>query len=148
MTKISDLQLVPHFKLSEIAGTSVVKYQKKNLEEAQKQIGKMYMLAGFAERVREIVGQPLIVTSGFRCVGLNNYLGGALISQHLNGEALDLVCKKLSVKSMYNKIKASDLKYDQMIIERNKSGSEWLHISIGSRMQRLKFEDGTYKYLD
>lgn len=148
MTQQTDMQLTPHFKLSEIAGTTVVKYQKKNLEEAQKQLGKMYMLAGFAERVREIIGRPLLVTSGYRCVSLNNYLGGALISQHLKGEALDLVCRTLSVKSMYNRIKASDLKYDQMIIEKNKSGSEWLHISIGSRMQRLKFEDGTYTYLD
>mgnify|MGYP003298015999 CR=1 FL=1 len=148
MTQQTDMQLTPHFKLSEIAGTTVVKYQKKNLEEAQKQLGKMYMLAGFGERVREIIGRPLLVTSGYRCVSLNNYLGGALISQHLKGEALDMVCRTLSVKSMYNRIKASDLKYDQMIIEKNKSGAEWLHISIGSRMQRLKFEDGTYTYLD
>lgn len=148
MTQTNDIQLVPHFSLNELAGTSVVKFQKKNLEEAKKQMGKMYMLAGFAERVREIVGYPLIVTSGFRCTGLNNYLGGALVSQHLLCEAIDIVCKKMTVKGMYNKIKASDLKYDQMIIETNKSGAEWLHISIGSRKQRLQYKDGKYTYLD
>lgn len=141
------MKLTPHFTLEELAGTTT-QYRAKNLQEAKKIMGRMYQLAGFAERVREIVGKPLIINSGYRCVSLNNYLGGALISQHLKGEALDLVCRTLSVKSMYNRIKASDLKYDQMIIEKNKSGSEWLHISIGSRMQRLKFEDGTYTYLD
>ena len=142
------MQLTPHFSLSELAGTSVVKYQKKNLEKAKEQIGKMYMLAGFAERIREIVGHPLIITSGFRCTALNSYLGGALVSQHLLCEAIDIVCNKMTVRGMYNKIKASDLKYDQMIIETNKAGSEWLHISIGSRKQRLQYKDGHYTYLD
>lgn len=142
------MNLTPHFTIEELAGTSVAKFQKKNLAEAQAQLGKMYMLAGFAERVREIVGYPLIISSGFRCVSLNNYLGGALVSQHLLCEALDIVCRKMSVKGMYNKIKASDLKYDQMIIETNKAGAEWLHISIGSRKQRLQYKDGKYTYLD
>ena len=142
------MQLTPHFTDSELCGTSVTKFQKKNLEEGTKQLGKMYMLAGFAERVREIVGYPLIVTSGYRCVSLNNYLGGALVSQHLLCEAIDIVCNKMTVKGMYNKIKASDLKYDQMIIETNKAGAEWLHISIGSRKQRLQYKDGKYTYLD
>lgn len=143
-----DFKLTPNFTFFEMVGTSVVKFQKKNMEEAKKQMGKMYMLAGFAERVREIVGYPIIVTSGFRCISLNNYLGGALVSQHLLCEAIDIVCKKMTVKGMYNKIKASDLKYDQMIIETNKSGAEWLHISIGSRKQRLQYKDGKYTYLD
>ena len=141
------MNLTPHFSLEELAGTSVIKYQNKNLTEAQKQMGKLYMLAGFAERVREIVGAPLTVTSGFRCSALNNHLGGALISQHLLCEAIDIV-SRFKVTTMYNKIKASDLKYDQMIIETNKAGAEWLHISIGSRKQRLQYKDGKYTYLE
>lgn len=142
------MQLTPHFSLEELAGTSVAKYREQNLTKAEAQLGKMYMLAGFAERVREIIGYPLVISSGYRCNALNNYLGGALASQHLLAEAIDVVCRKMTVRGMYNKIKASDLKYDQMIIEKNKAGSEWLHISIGSRKQRLKFEAGTYTYLD
>lgn len=142
------MNLTPHFTDIELCATSVTKFQKKNLSEGTKQIGKLYMLAGFAERVREIVGYPIIVTSGFRCTGLNNYLGGALISQHLLCEAIDIVCNKITVNGMYKKIKESDLKYDQMIIESNKAGSEWLHISIGSKKQRLQYKDGKYTYLD
>jgi DNA replication protein DnaC len=58
-----DFNLTPHFKFSELAGTSNEKYRLLNLDEAQKHMGKMYMLAGFAERVREIIGKPVIITT-------------------------------------------------------------------------------------
>ena len=41
--------LTPHFTIEELATTSNKEYKEKNLQEAQKQMGKMYMLAGFAE---------------------------------------------------------------------------------------------------
>ncbi len=139
--------LVPHFSLEELAVTNTSKYQRKNLEEAKQLMGKMYQLAGFAERVREIVGHPLIVTSGFRCKELNSFVGGSANSQHLLCEAIDIVCNKMTVKSLYSKIKNSDLKYEQMIIETNSKGSQWLHISIGSKKERLEYNGGKYTKL-
>jgi uncharacterized protein YcbK (DUF882 family) len=84
-----NIQLTPHFLLSEIAGTTT-KYKEENLAAAKKIMGRMYQLAGFAERIREIVGRPLIINSGYRCVKLNNAVGGSLTSQHLYAEALDI----------------------------------------------------------
>lgn len=140
--------LTPHFSLEELTTTSLADYKSKNFVEAQKNMGRMYQLAGFAERIREIVGYPLIVTSGYRCKELNIAVGGSLASQHLYGEAIDIVCKKLTVKGLFNRIKKSDLKYDQMIIETNKTGAEWLHLSIGSKKQRLEYYNGKYTQLD
>lgn len=140
--------LTPHFDLSELAFTSLTKYKKKNLEEAQQNMGRMYLLAGFAERVREIVGQPLIITSGYRCKELNSAVGGSATSQHLLCEAIDIVCNRLSVKSLFDRIKKSDLKYEQMIIETNAAGSTWLHLGIGSKKQRLEYHKGKYTLLD
>lgn len=134
--------LTPHFTLEELATTSLASYKSKNIKEAKRKMGKMYMLAGFAERIREIIGYPLIVTSGYRCTELNKAVGGALVSQHMLCEAIDIVCKENKVETMFQKIKNSDLKYGQMIIETNKAGSQWLHISIGSNKQRLKYEPG------
>ena len=142
------MNLTPHFTIEELAGTSNQKYQKLNLLKAQEQMGKMYMLAGFAERVREIVGKPLIITSGYRCSELNKAIGGALTSQHLLCEALDIVVKGMRAADVFNRIIASDLKYDQIIIERNAKGSQWVHVSIGSKKQRLQYKDGKYTYLD
>ena len=143
-----DFNLTPHFKFSELAGTSHEKYRLLNLDEAQKQMGKMYMLAGFAERVREIIGKPVIITSGFRCKELNKAIGGAITSQHTLCEAIDIVVKGMRCEDVFNRIVTSDLKYNQIIIERNKSGSQWVHISIGSYKQKLQFDGKQYIRLD
>lgn len=42
------------------------------------------------ERLRAIVGRPLVVVSGFRCPQHNRAVGGAKRSRHLSGEAADL----------------------------------------------------------
>lgn len=145
---MNDFNLVPHFTFFELCKTSVVKYQKLNLLKAQEQMGKMYMLAGFAERVREIIGKPLIITSGYRCPELNKAVGGAFTSQHVFGEAIDIVVKGMSTKDVFNRIVTSDLKYNQIIIERNKSGSQWVHVSIGGYKQKLQFDGKQYIRLD
>lgn len=142
------MNLTPHFTIEELAGTSNAQYKKLNLLKAQEHMGKMYMLAGFAERVREIIGKPLIITSGYRCPELNKAIGGALTSQHIFCEAIDFVVKGLRPEDIFNRIVTSDLKYNQIIIERNKSGSQWVHISIGSYKQKLKFDGKQYIRLD
>ena len=142
------MNLTPHFTIEELAGTSNDKYKKLNLLKAQEHMGKMYMLAGFAERVREIIGKPMIITSGYRCPELNKAIGGAITSQHIFCEAIDFVVKGLRPEDVFNRIVTSDLKYNQIIIERNKSGSQWVHISIGSYKQKLKFDGKQYIRLD
>lgn len=145
---MNDFNLVPHFTFFELAGTSNEQYKKLNLLKAQEQMGKMYMLAGFAERVREIVGKPLIITSGYRCPELNKAIGGAITSQHIFCEAIDFVVKGLRPEDVFNRIVTSDLKYNQIIIERNTKGSQWVHISIGAFKQKLQFDGKKYIYLD
>lgn len=140
------MQLTPHFALEELATTSNKKYKELNLREAQKQIGKMYMLAGFAERVREIVGAPLIITSGYRCPGLNKAVGGANTSQHKLGEAIDFKCHRYTNEQLACKIAASDLKFQQLIIEHS-GAATWVHISIGSKREVLRYKNGKYTKL-
>lgn len=142
------MQLTPHFTIEELAGTSNEQYKKLNLLKAQDHMGKMYMLAGFAERVREIIGKPVIITSGFRCKELNKAIGGAITSQHTLCEAIDIVVKGMRCEDVFNRIVTSDLKYNQIIIERNKSGSQWVHLSIGSYKQKLQFDGKQYIRLD
>lgn len=134
------MHLTPHFQFSELSRTSHKQYQEQNLAEARVLLGKMYMLAGFAERVREIVGKPLIISSGYRCRDLNKAVGGSVFSQHLLCEAIDFTCKGLTTEKIFELIKSSDLKFEQLIIEQNQAGKQWIHVSIGSRKQCLKYD--------
>lgn len=140
------MNLTPHFTIQELAGTSVEKYKKLNLLKAQEQMGKMYQLAGFAERVREIVGKPLIINSGYRCVELNNYLKGSLTSQHLLAEAIDIKVSGKTANELFQIIVASDLKYDQIILEKV-GNAQWVHVSIGSKKEKLKYDGKHYTRL-
>lgn len=137
------MKLTPHFSLDELAGTNNERYREKNLAEAKKQMGKMYQLAGFAERIREIVGKPIIINSGYRCVQLNNVLKGSLTSQHLLAEAIDIKVNGKEASELFQILVASDLKYDQIILEKV-GNARWVHISIGSKKEKLKYEKGVY----
>ena len=141
---MSDIYLVPHFTLSELTCTDLAKYRVMNYEAGLKILGKMYMLAGFAERVREIIGMPLIVNSAYRCPELNKAVGGVSTSQHCLAEALDIKVKGKTAEELFRMIVASDLKYDQLIWERPKGCTAWLHVSIGSKKEKLKYDGAKY----
>lgn len=137
------MNLTPHFTLNELCCTTHKDLAKTNLEEAKKIMGRMYMLAGFAERVREIIGKPIIINSGFRCVKLNNAVGGSLSSQHLYAEAIDIRVSGKTSNEVFQIIAASDLKYDQLILEKA-GNAQWVHVSIGSKKEKLIYKNGKY----
>lgn len=136
------MNLTPHFSLEELAGTTT-KYKTQNLAEARQILGRMYQLAGFAERVREIVGRPILITSGFRCVKLNNAVGGSLTSQHLYAEALDIRANGKTASELFQILARSDLKYDQLILEKV-GNAQWVHVSIGSKKEKLTYDGKKY----
>ena len=140
------MQLTPHFALSELANTTNKDYKELNLKRAEQNLGKRYMLAGFAERVREIVGKPLIITSGYRCDSLNKAVGGSPTSQHKLGEAIDFKVRGMTNSQVACKLMGSDLKFQQLIIE-SAGGAEWVHISIGSKREVLRYKNGKYSIL-
>jgi len=53
------------------------------------------------QELRDLAGAPIRVNSGYRCPEHNQAVGGAKRSQHLLGNAADIVIKGLSVASMY-----------------------------------------------
>lgn len=79
--------------------------------------------------VRERFGKPIRITSGYRCPILNQAVGGSKTSQHLYGEAVDIVCSNNLVlwnlfKSM---IVAKEIIVGQLINEKN---LRWIHVSL------------------
>jgi zinc D-Ala-D-Ala carboxypeptidase len=52
------------------------------------------------QELRELVGYPIIVNSGCRCVYWNKVQGGVRNSQHIKGTAADIRCDELSTKEL------------------------------------------------
>jgi hypothetical protein len=77
--------------------------------------------------IRDYVGKPVRITSGYRCQTLNNLptINGSKTSDHLKGCAADIVIQGMTPKQVIEKIKASGVEYKQLINERNL----WTHIS-------------------
>lgn len=71
---------------------------------------------------------PINVTSGYRCIELNNAVGGVKGSQHITGCACDIVCCDMS--KMIDILKDNPY-IDQLLLEHSNM-SEWIHVSISS----------------
>ena len=81
--------------------------------------------------LREAMGHPIKIGSGFRSLALNQAVGGVSNSQHMRGEAADL-CIDGDIqkgKRWFEWIKAH-CEFDQLIWEKNpKTGNYWVHVS-------------------
>ena len=53
------------------------------------------------QKMREEIGQPLIVNSGYRCPEHNRAVGGAADSQHLYGRAADVSCPSIVIGRLH-----------------------------------------------
>lgn len=76
--------------------------------------------------LREMLEYPITVTSGYRPAWLNELVGGSDHSAHLEGRAADIVIPNLSPRNLAFALKASDLPFDQVIVE----FEQWVHVSI------------------
>jgi hypothetical protein len=81
--------------------------------------------------LRDAMGQPIKIGSGFRSLALNQAVGGVSNSQHMRGEAADL-CIDGDIqkgKRWFEWIK-THCEFDQLIWEKNpKTGNYWVHVS-------------------
>lgn len=81
--------------------------------------------------VRIIWGAPLYVTSGYRCVRLNEEVGGAPRSYHMcydDHAAADVTTGSREGNiELYNAMRESSLPFLELICE---NGGAWLHVAI------------------
>lgn len=77
------------------------------------------------EPLREHFGIPIVVSSGYRCPALNQAVGGVPNSQHLTGEAADIVMSNLTEAFHWF---IDNVPFDQIGWEQTGS-TRWIHVS-------------------
>lgn len=80
--------------------------------------------------VREQFGEPLIITSGYRCLVLNTLVGGVKNSAHKQGRAADIRIKHLSYKKqmrLFSLLVGN--KYTTKVLWERNSVTQWIHVS-------------------
>lgn len=90
--------------------------------------------------LRDKVG-PISVSSGWRCERVNKATGGANRSQHVKGQAADILGVGCSNAELFKKIKELKLPYDQLIWEYGTHESPaWVHVSFNPELKKQRNE--------
>lgn len=120
-------------------------------------LSNLIVLCHGLEMIRSLVGGPVLVSSGFRCLELNAAIGSKPTSQHVLGQAGDITAPSYGdPKNLLKVIMAAKLPYDQLILEFYQPATwsaparGWLHVSFvrnTPRMQALVIDgQGTRAY--
>lgn len=93
------------------------------------------------EQVRALLGKPILISSGYRSPEVNRAVGGSRTSAHMTGLAADINCPGLTPAALAHIIKASDIEFDQLILEFD----SWVHFGLADkpRGQLLTIRSGT-----
>ena len=124
-------KITMHFTLDELCASQTAKARGIQNKPGTAEIINLVYLAGYVlEPLREAMGEPIKIGSGYRCPQLNRAVGGVANSQHLTGQAADL-CIDGDLKKgkrWFDWIK-THLDFDQLIWEHNAKGTYWVHVS-------------------
>lgn len=108
------------------------------------QLENLVELIDYLDMIREQWGSAILITSGFRCIKLNEILNGAINSSHLEGNAVDMIPVNGKFDEFVGFLKRyvasnSYIPFDQLIIERNSKGSRWIHFAINGKVRKQIF---------
>ena len=143
------MRLSEHFSLEEFIFSQTATRLGINNTPPADALAKMIILCEeVLEPLREKIGKPIIITSGYRSPELNKAIGGSHHSQHCKGEAADIIVHGMTPYEVCLAAKGLG-KYDQLIHEFGR----WCHISwkgeeLSRRMELTAVrENGEVKYI-
>lgn len=110
---MQDIQLSPHFKLNEFTKSRTARENGIDNTPPPEAVENLRALCSHTlEPLREALGLPIIITSGYRCKALNERITHhSATSQHMQGEAADFVVQGSKFKVQGSKFKVQGSKF-------------------------------------
>lgn len=127
--------LSEHFKLAEFERSDVARQLQIDNRVPAELIPSLWTLCReVLEPLRQHVGKPIRINSGYRCPALNGseQVQGQANSQHLKGEAADIRLDSVAEGRDWFKWLMDNTNVDQLIWER-KGSTCWIHVSCKPR---------------
>lgn len=131
--------LSPHFTLYEfVRSGTAIENNIDNTPGAAEVAALTALCDNVLEPLRRRFG-PIVISSGFRSRRLNNMVGGVTSSQHLRGEAADIVVGSRERAAAMCGFIRRHLDFDQLISEPVGAASpRWLHVSYTTKRRNRK----------
>lgn len=128
------MQLARNFTLAEMVKSQTAARQGIDNTPTDPQIVEALRAVAVSvlQPVRDHFGNPVFVTSGYRCPQLNTAIGGSANSQHMKGQAADFEVAGHSNFAVAEWVR-DNLEFDQLILEFYTPGdphSGWVHCSF------------------
>jgi zinc D-Ala-D-Ala carboxypeptidase len=133
--------LTPNFRLAEFFFSEIATRNKFRNEPSPENAAQVVdnlraLCENVLEPIRDLFGAPVIILSGFRSLGLNRYIKGAVNSQHMLGQAADIRIPGVSPADTQAKIwNSGKIPFDQLILEFCDVAnpfSGWVHVSYAA----------------
>lgn len=135
------VMLSPNFSLQEFtASQSALRRGISNEPSVEALQCLKELVNNLLQPLRERIGKPFTITSGYRSPELNKAVGGSKTSQHNKGQAVDFVVKGLTPFEVCQIIATSGLDFDQLIYE-----GTWIHVSYSKGKNRRQLLTAVFK---
>jgi hypothetical protein len=148
-------KLSDNFRLSEFLKSQTASRRGIDNSPTDEHIKNMKILVdNVLQPLREDLGKPLVITSGYRSKALNDAIGGSTSSQHSKGQAADIECLGMSNRDLAIFIR-DNYDFDQLILEfynpDEGENSGWVHVSFSEGNNRKEVmtalkQNGTVNY--
>ena len=123
------MNITKNFKLEEFAKSETA--QRKGIDNSipAELIPNIKALCeNVLQPLRDYAEVPIVISSGYRCPALNKAVGGSATSQHMKGEAADIIIPSKKVGLQWFEWMRTHLSYNQLIWETNSRGGSWIHV--------------------
>lgn len=134
-------RLSVNFTLEEFTASDTAEHYGISNHPDQQVTNNLADLCTFVlQPLRDYLGVPVTVTSGYRSPDLNTKLRGSSTSQHLTGQAADIVVPTWSNKEVADYIR-NNLPFDQLIYEYPDDDTgeiDWIHVSFAGADNRYE----------